>query len=488
MTPPHHHSNEIARERASPQPAGYLERYAGAPSADATTTDATSADASASASASASGAAASAVTPLMRAVVASWLSEVAQEFGLRQETLFLGVALLDRLLAAAAPAVRVLRRVLHFACCVLPAACCVLSAACCVLRCAASSAVCVCIRAAAPSPALSPNPPKSPPQTTTRHPQGVPRAALQLAGCAAMMAAAKALEVSPPPAEAFADIAAGAFEASTLHMRTHAHMMGGTRRGGGTLLGRDPALPHTRQNIKRATNRRNPKQLQTTNKTTNKQRGDLLRMERVLLDALGWRVHAAPTPYSLLALYLQLPGAAAASAAASAASTASSGSAAAAVANRIPPRAAAAAAYLLELALLDYACLAHAPSLAAAAALAAGAALADGAAAGASGGGGALEAALAVVGAAAGYSSRDLAPAALQMLHLMQCAPLAGAAALYQPLGFVREKFAHARWLRAAAGGARGAAAAAAAAAAALGVPAGDVARLEAAAAELALL
>lgn len=41
------------------------------------------------------------VTPQMRSIVASWLSEVAAEFRLQQETLFLAVALLDRFQAAA---------------------------------------------------------------------------------------------------------------------------------------------------------------------------------------------------------------------------------------------------------------------------------------------------------------------------------------------------------------------------------------------------
>lgn len=36
------------------------------------------------------------VTPQMRAIVTSWLVEVAAEFRLQQETLFLGIALLDR--------------------------------------------------------------------------------------------------------------------------------------------------------------------------------------------------------------------------------------------------------------------------------------------------------------------------------------------------------------------------------------------------------
>jgi hypothetical protein len=45
------------------------------------------------------------VTPFMRSVVTSWQSEVVAEFGLQQETLFLGVALADRF-QGLSPAVR----------------------------------------------------------------------------------------------------------------------------------------------------------------------------------------------------------------------------------------------------------------------------------------------------------------------------------------------------------------------------------------------
>jgi hypothetical protein len=40
------------------------------------------------------------LTPQMRMIVTSWMSEVAAEFKLQQETLFLAVALLDRFLDA----------------------------------------------------------------------------------------------------------------------------------------------------------------------------------------------------------------------------------------------------------------------------------------------------------------------------------------------------------------------------------------------------
>lgn len=39
------------------------------------------------------------VTPQMRMIVCSWLSEVATEFNMQQETLFLAVALLDRFMS-----------------------------------------------------------------------------------------------------------------------------------------------------------------------------------------------------------------------------------------------------------------------------------------------------------------------------------------------------------------------------------------------------
>jgi len=44
------------------------------------------------------------VTPQMRSIVTSWLSEVSSEFSMQQETLFLAVALLDRF-QACSPAV-----------------------------------------------------------------------------------------------------------------------------------------------------------------------------------------------------------------------------------------------------------------------------------------------------------------------------------------------------------------------------------------------
>jgi hypothetical protein len=39
------------------------------------------------------------ITPQMRMIVCSWLSEVACEFNMQQETLFLSVALMDRFMS-----------------------------------------------------------------------------------------------------------------------------------------------------------------------------------------------------------------------------------------------------------------------------------------------------------------------------------------------------------------------------------------------------
>ena len=117
-------------------------------------------------------------------------------------------------------------------------------------------------------------------------PQGVPRGVLQMVAVACVMVAAKELEVSHPSVEALTAVAAHCFSAQ-----------------------------------------------------------DLLRMERVLLDALGFEVGGGATAYAFLHLYAQgLAG--------------------------LPPPVAALAVYLLELALLDYALLAFAPSELAAAALA----------------------------------------------------------------------------------------------------------------------
>jgi hypothetical protein len=152
----------------------------------------------------------------MRAIVVSWLSEVAAEFALQQETLFSAVSLLDRFLSAT---------------------------------------------------------------------DAVPRGVLQLAAVACAMVAVKQDEVGGPTVDELVDVAAGCFR-----------------------------------------------------------REDLLRMERILLDALAWRVRA-PTAYTFLHLIGQ------------------------ALPLGLQPAAAALACYLTELAGLDYATLAAPPSAVAGAAL-----------------------------------------------------------------------------------------------------------------------
>ncbi|KAI8475366.1 MAG: cyclin-like protein [Monoraphidium minutum] len=213
-----------------------------------------------------------AVTPQMRSVVASWLSEVAGEFKLQQETLFLGVRLLDSFQAAS--------------------------------------------------------------------PAGVPRNVLQLVAVACMMVASKQDEVSHPSVDDFTEIAADAFK-----------------------------------------------------------REDLLRMERLLLDALEWRVQQ-PTAYTFLHILTQ---------------------ARAVLSGRLTRRGVALSAYLAELSLLDYALLPRPPSLVAAAALAAGAAWHGG-----GGGGGGCGGVLRELEAATGYSASELGGCAAQLLHLLQCAAAGG--------------------------------------------------------------
>ena len=131
---------------------------------------------------------------------------------------------------------------------------------------------------------------------STAAPQGVPRGVLQLVAVACIMVASKHLEVSHPSVEQLTAVAAHCFGAQ-----------------------------------------------------------DLLRMERVLLDALGFEV-ANVTSFGFLHLYAQ----------GLAAQPAEGGAGAAG----LPAPVAALAVYLLDLALLDYALLAFAPSELAAAALA----------------------------------------------------------------------------------------------------------------------
>jgi hypothetical protein len=247
----------------------------------------------------------------MRAIVVSWLSEVASEFCLQQETLFSAVSLLDRFLS------------------------------------------------------------------TT---DAVPRGVLQLAAVAACMIACKQDEVGGPTVEELVDVAAGCFR-----------------------------------------------------------REDLLRMERILLDALGWRVRA-PTAYTFLHLIGQ------------------------ALPFGLQPAAAALACYLTELAGLDYASLAAPPSAVAGAALL----LAQASTAGQEEGQEQVQ--WREVSALTGHASEDLARLAAHLLGLQQQAErdaaIAAAARQQQggesspaddaastssgsgaPSAFVREKYAAPAWL-----------------------------------------
>jgi len=258
----------------------------------------------------------------MRAVVVSWLSEVASEFCLQQETLFSAVSLLDRFLSST---------------------------------------------------------------------EAVPRGVLQLAAVAACMVACKQDEVGGPDVDELVGVAAGCFR-----------------------------------------------------------RGDLLRMERILLDAVSWRVRA-PTAYTFLHLVGQaLPGG-------------------------LEPAAAALACYLAELAGLDYATLQAPPSaVAGAALLLAQATTAAAAAAWSSPPGDTLlpssssSAQWREVSALTGHAPQDLARLAAHLLGLQRAAEReaglaaaaadavarggvapAGAAAAAEgaPSAFVRDKYAAPAWL-----------------------------------------
>jgi hypothetical protein len=101
---------------------------------------------------------------------------------------------------------------------------------------------------------------------------------------------------------------------------------------------------------------------------------DLLRMERILLDSLSWRVKM-PTAYTFLHLYTQSTAAVRSAGgvqACQATSAAAAGVSAAAPVRTSDPLSGAVvakAAYLIELALLDYGMLEFRPSMVAAAAL-----------------------------------------------------------------------------------------------------------------------
>jgi hypothetical protein len=270
----------------------------------------------------------------MRAIVVSWLSEVASEFALQQETLFASVSLLDRFLSAT---------------------------------------------------------------------DAVPRSVLQLAAVASCLVACKQDECGGAASSA-----------------------GG---GGGGAPGVDELVDVAAGCFRRE---------------------DLLRMERILLDALGWRVRA-PTSYTFLHLIGQ------------------------ALPRGLQPAAAALACYLTELAGLDYASLAAPPSAVAGAALLLAQA-STAAEVGEGGGPCAAGAAAAVqwreVSALTGHAAGDLARLAAHLLGLQQqaerdaaaafaaaggagagdCSPAAAADAAAggsssAPSAFVREKYAAPAWL-----------------------------------------
>ncbi|GBF99395.1 G2 mitotic-specific cyclin C13-like [Raphidocelis subcapitata] len=180
-------------------------------------------------------------------------------------------------------------------------------------------------------------------------PQGVPRGVLQMVAVACIMVAGKHLEVSHPSVEQLVAIAANCFTAQ-----------------------------------------------------------DLLRMERVLLDALDFGV-AAPTGFTFLHLYAQgLRG--------------------------LAPPVAALAVYLLDVALLDYSLLEFPPSLLAAAALALSMRT--------HGDGAGAARALAI----AGYAPRDAARATGCLLSLHQNAAWPASEAVRDLLAPLAAKYSQAAW------------------------------------------
>lgn len=281
----------------------------------------------------------------MRLIVASWVVEVAEEFGLQQETLHLSVALLDRFLSAT---------------------------------------------------------------------RGVPRGVLQLAAVAAVLVASKEQEVSHPSVGRLTAISANCFRAE-----------------------------------------------------------DLLRMERILLDALEFRV-SGPTAFTFLHLYVQAlammgavapppPHSAVAAAAGGAGSSRNDGTSAShqhqhhQQQQAMPLLSTAAtytAAYLVELAMLDYAMLAYAPSVVAAAALVVGSLTASGGA-----GAGASEQQLqaqapqqlaARLALVSGFPPAALQSCASALLRLQRAAAWPDSAAAAELLLPVRGKFGSDAWCRAA--------------------------------------
>ncbi|KAF6251168.1 cyclin-like protein [Scenedesmus sp. NREL 46B-D3] len=252
------------------------------------------------------------ISPQMRMIVCSWLSEVACEFNMQQETLFLSVALMDRFMGGT---------------------------------------------------------------------KGIPRTVLQLVAVGCMLLASKQDEVVHPSVEELTDIAANCFQ---VH--------------------------------------------------------DLLRMERVLLDGLSWRIKT-PTTYTFLHLFTQttavLRAAAAQAAAPPACSLQQQQSSPAASSEPMQGSVVAQAAYLTELALLDYSCALFKPSQLAASALL-------------------LAQSWSQQGAAAqemqhvsGYCLGDLQECMTRLLHLHQCAAASASAEALAPFMFVKEKYSQDCWLQA---------------------------------------
>ncbi|WIA14428.1 hypothetical protein OEZ85_002954 [Tetradesmus obliquus] len=249
------------------------------------------------------------ITPQMRMIVCSWLSEVACEFNMQQETLFLSVALMDRFMCST---------------------------------------------------------------------KGIPRTVLQLVAVACMLLASKQDEVVHPSVEELTDIAANCFQVQ-----------------------------------------------------------DLLRMERVLLDGLSWRIKT-PTTYTFLHLFTQTTAVLrAAAAAAPPACSQQHQQSPAASSEPMQGSIVAKAAYLTELALLDYSCLCFKPSrLAAAALLLAQSWSAQGAAA-------------QEMQHVSGYCLADLQEPMARLLHLHTAAAASATSEALAPFNFVKEKYSQDCWLQA---------------------------------------
>lgn len=289
-----------------------------------------------------------ALTPQMRMIVASWMVEVADEFSLQPETLHLAVSLLDRFLSATVP-------------------------------------------------------------------QGVPRGVLQMVAVACVMVAAKHLEVGRPGAARRPPAAAArAGDGPTLLSSSSAPRPPASRASQSKRrfsAPHPPVAPRPRAppRARAAPQVSHPSVEQLVAIAANCfSAQDLLRMERVLLDALDFGV-AAPTGFTFLHLYAQgLRG--------------------------LQPPVAALAVYLLDVALLDYSLLEFPPSLLAAAALALSMHT-HGLAAGAAR---ALE--------LAGYPARDAARATRCLLALHQNAAWPAGEAVRDLLAPLATKYSQPAW------------------------------------------